>query len=315
LYVSLHESGVDVRAERRDVIMAALNVNPDDMYRTAHGWRSYAAAFVSQTPPTIGDGDGWPSKAATERFHDSMHSANNSFHRRMHANADQMDESANDYSQQDQYGAADIQAASPNGSAATASGMASHKDAAAIFTGTFKDLSGGLTAGLSAAASGFGALGSSGASAAGALANATTQIGTTLAQNGAKMAPATAMPAMAGVGGNVAHAGSSKDDDNQTRTASASPAAASPATAVAPAGAVLARDDRAATSSTAVTPAGMAPHVARSSTTKTVRSVIDNHDDQPTTDRDDKPTIQVSPVVHSPAFAQAVVEVPDAGKS
>ena len=170
------------RGEGADVIMATLDVNPDDVHRTAGGWRSYAAEFGAQSPPGVDGGDEWPSMAATRDFHERMHNANNVFRRRLQSNADQVDESARNFDQQDIDAAAGTQTAGLGGSA-SGDGMPRSKDMASIFSGTFKDLSGAMTAGLSSAASGFGALGSSTASAAGAAANATTQIGTTLARD------------------------------------------------------------------------------------------------------------------------------------
>lgn len=294
--------------------MAALDVNPDEVHRTASGWRSYAAEFVAQSPPSVGDGDGWASQAATSAFHERMHNANNVFHRRLQTNADLIDDSARNYTQQDDYGAADMQAAGLNDSAATASGP-TQKDMASIFSGTFKDLSGALTAGLSSGASGFGALGSSVASAAGAAANATTQIGTTLAQNAAKSGPAGVGPAIVGANGNVARTDAGQGGDSQTHVASTAPAEVPVVPAAAPAGAALVREDSAVATSTAVAPAAMAPYGPRASTEKAVRRVVAGGDrESDAVDDRERPSVLPSPMVYPPAFAKAVVEVPDAGK-
>lgn len=134
------------RGESADLIMATLDVNPDDVHRIAGGWRSYAVEFVAQSPPGVDGGDEWASVAATRDLHDRVHHANNVFRRRLHANADQVDESARNFGQQDLAAAADVQTAGLTGSA-SGDGMPRSKDMAAIFSGTFKDLSGAMTAG------------------------------------------------------------------------------------------------------------------------------------------------------------------------
>ena len=186
---------------------------------------------------------------------------------------------------------------------------------ASIFSGTFKDLSGALTAGLSSGASGFGALGSSVASAAGAAANATTQIGTTLAQNAAKSGPAGVGPAIVGANGNVARTDAGQGGDSQTHVASTAPAEVPVVPAAAPAGAAFVREDSAVATSTAVAPAAMAPYGPRASTEKAVRRVVAGGDrESDAVDDRERPSVLPSPMVYPPAFAKAVVEVPDAGK-
>lgn len=290
--------------------MVALDVDPDEVRRTASGWRSYAAELAAQSPPSVSDSDGWASTAAVSAFHERVHNANNGFRRRLEGNADLIDDSGRNYRQQDDDGAFDMQAAGGNAASSAANGP-SHKDMASIFSGTFKDLSGALTAGLSSAASGVGALGSAVASAAGSAANATTQIGTTLAQNATKSGPAGVGPAM-GAAGSVAHSGSGRGGDDQTHVAAAAVPQEAPAVSAAPpVGAVLVREGSAAAAPTAMAPAAFAPHGPRTSTAK-VRPVLDGGGDA--SDNHEDTGVAPSVIAYPSAFAKAVVEVPDAGK-